>query len=189
MRISLLTFFALLFATAVLTSCEKCGEVSVTKPTPEDAAWLVYKKEDSIRFVTAAGSNVAYTRSGIFANEFPGEGFTSTDECIEKVDIELRTVIEDAKDMQPTLSTRIFTKPGDLLVEIGVAGQGVWKLNEQQPTYETFEVNGKVYNNVHEVLTNSTKAGDVNRILFNKEFGFLSLEFNGGNVLQLKPKP
>lgn len=187
MRISLLTFFALLFATAVLTSCEKCGDISVTKPTPEDAAWLVYKREDSITFVTTAGSNVLYTRSGIFANKFPGEGYTATDECIEKVDIELRTVMEDVKDMQPALSTRIFTKPGDLLVEIGVAGQGVWELNEEQPTYEAETVNGKIYNNVHEVLTNSTKAGDVNKILFNKEFGFLSLEFNGGEILKRKP--
>ena len=189
MKISLLSFFVLLFATAMLTSCEKCGNVTVTQPTPAEAEWLVYKQKDSIRFVTTTGSNVVYTRSGIFANQFPGEGFTATDECIEKVDIELRTVMEDVKDMQPALSTRIFTKPGDLLVEIGVAGQGAWELNEQQPTYETFEVNGKVYHNVHEVITNSTKAGDVNRILFNKEFGFLSLEFNGGNVLQLRPKP
>ncbi|MFD2999606.1 hypothetical protein ACFS7Z_04475 [Pontibacter toksunensis] len=186
MKISLLSFFVLLFATAVLTSCEKCGEISVTKPTPEDAAWLVYKREDSIRFVSTEGNNVVYARSGIFANEFAGEGYTATDECIEKVNIEIRTVIEDVKDIQPSLSTRIFTKPGDLLVEIGVAEQGVWELDEQQPTYATYEVNGKVYNDVYEVVTNSTKAGDVNRILFNKAFGFLRLEFNGGKVLQLK---
>ena len=187
MKISLLSFFALLFATAVLTSCEKCGEVTITKPTAAEAEWLVYKTKDSLRFVTATGDNVVYVRRGIFAQDFPGEGFNATDECIESVDTQIRTVLEDVKNIQPSLSTRIFTKPGDLQVSVGVADQGLWEIQEEDPDYETLEVNGETYNEVHEVVTDNTTAGTVKRILFNKEFGFLSLEFDGGKVLRRKP--
>lgn len=184
MKISLCSFFVLLFATAVLTSCEKCGDVTITQPTPADAEWLVYRQSDSIRFVNESGDNVVYTRSGIFAQSLPGEGFTATDECIESVNVQIRTVIEDVRSRQPSLSTRILSKPGDLQVEVGVADLGVWEIDEQQPTYESLEVNGRTYSNVHEVLTNSTQEGGVKRILFNKEFGFLRVEFNGGKILQ-----
>lgn len=187
MKTSLSSLLTLLLAIAVLTSCEKCGNVTITQPTPADAEWLVYRQNDSIRFVTESGSNVVYTRSGIFAQSLPGEGYTATDECIESINVQIRTLIEDVNDSQPPLSTRILSKPGDLLVEVGVADHGVWEINEQEPAYESLEVNGRAYNNVHEVVTNSTSTGDVKRILYNKEFGFLSVEFNGGKTLQRRP--
>lgn len=187
MKISLSSFFLLLLTTAVLTSCEKCGEVTLNQPTAADAEWLVYRQNDSIWFQAETGENLVYTRSGIFAQEFPGEGFTATDECIKSLNVQIRTLIEDVADAQPSLSTRILRQPDNLQVELSVADHGVWEINELQPTYESREINGRVYNNVYEVITNNTDNGGARRILYNKEFGFLSVEFNGGRLLQLKP--
>ncbi|RDV16214.1 hypothetical protein DXT99_05970 [Pontibacter diazotrophicus] len=188
MKISLRYFFVLLLATAVLTSCEKCGEVTLNQPTAADAEWLVYRQNDSIMFETNTGEPVVYTRSGIFAQEFPGEGFTATDECIGSFNVQIRTLMEDVAGVEPALSTRILRQPDNLQVELSVADHGIWEINnEAPPTFESHEINGRAYNNVYEVITNSTDDGGVRRILYNKEFGFLSIEFNDGRVLQQRP--
>ena len=188
MKLSLSSFFILLFATAVVTSCEQCGNVTIMEPTAADVAWLVYRQKDSIRFETELNENVTYARSGIFAQNIPGEGFSPDDECIENINVQVRTLIEDVKDKQPPLGTRILTKPDDLIVEVSVADQGVWEINEQEPTFASIEVNGKSYSNVYEIKPNSTAANSVKRILYNQQFGFLSLEFNNGKKLELKPQ-
>ncbi|WP_162051860.1 hypothetical protein [Pontibacter pamirensis] len=188
MKISLHSFFLLLLATAVLTSCEKCGEVTLNQPTAADAEWLVYKQDASIRFETNTGDTVAYTRSGLFAQQFPGEGFTATDECIESFNVQIRTLMEDVADVEPALSTRILRQPDNLQVELSVADHGIWEINDEDPpTFESHEVNGTAYYNVYEVVTNNTENGGVKRILYNKEFGFLSLEFNSGRWLKRRP--
>lgn len=188
MKRSLSSFFLLLLIAAVFTSCEQCGNVTRSEPTPADAAWLVYRENDSIRFETETNNRVVYTRSGIFASELPGEGFTATDECIDKLNVQIRTLIEDVDSAQPSLSTRITSMPDNLLVELGVANQGFWEIDEQQPTYETLPVNGQEYSNVYEVITNGTTANGVRRILFNQQYGFLSVEFNDGRKLERRPE-
>ena len=187
MKISLSSFLLLLVATALLSSCEDCGNVIISEPTEADAAWLVYRQKDTIRFVTELNETVAYTRTGIFAQNIPGEGYSATDECIEKINVQVRTLIEDVNDVHPPLGTRILSKPDGLLVDIGVADQGFWEINEQDPAFDNLEVNGETYTNVYEAVTNSTEVGRVKRILYNKEFGILSVEFNGGKILKLKP--
>ncbi|GAB3532303.1 hypothetical protein GCM10027443_15890 [Pontibacter brevis] len=187
MKISLHSFFLLLLATAVLTSCEKCGNVTISSPTAADAEWLPYRQNDTIRFMTELNETIVYTRSGIFAQEFPGEGFSATDECIEKVNVQIRSVIGDIRDNRPSLATRILRKPDDLQVELSVADMGVWEVNDEAPAYESLEVNGQLYDNVYEVITNSTDGGGVRRILYNKQYGFLSVEFNDGRFLNRRP--
>lgn len=185
MKLSLSSFFLLLLATVMLSSCEKCGNVTRSSPTAADAEWLPYRENDEIRFITELNDTVVYNRSGIFAQEFPGEGFSATDECIDKVNVQIRSVIGDTSDNRPSLITRILRKPDDLQVELGVADMGIWEVNDQEPPIESLQVNGKAYNNVYEVRTNSTQEDGVRRILYNKEFGFLRVEFNDGKFLQL----
>lgn len=189
MKRSLRSFFLLLFVAAVFTSCEQCGNVTISEPTPEDAAWLVYRENDTIRFETEAGNDtVIYTRSGIFAQNLPGEDYSPDDECIESINMQIRTVMDDLDEEQPALGTRITSFPDSLLVELSVANQGFWEINEGQPTFPTLPVNGREYINVYEVITNTTTADGVKRILYNQQYGFLLVEFNDARKLELRPE-
>jgi hypothetical protein len=186
MKNALGSFFLLLSASAVLSSCEKCGNTVITEPTPEDVEWLVYKPGDTVTFVTETNTRVKYARSGIFAQTIPGEGFTATDECIEKVDVQLRTVMDAVAGTLPSLGTRILNKPEELVVEVNVSNLGVWEINEASPTLDSVAVNGITYRDVHEIKADSTTADGAKHILFNKEFGFLKVEFFNGKLLQLE---
>jgi hypothetical protein len=186
MKNTLSSFFMLLSATAVLSSCEQCGNTIVTEPTPEDVEWLVYKPGDTVTFVTETSARVRYARTGIFAQTLPGEGFTATDECIEQVDVQLRTIIDDVAGELPSLGTRILSKPEELVVEVNVSNTGVWEINEASPTLDSVAVNGITYRDVYEIISDSIAADGAKHILFNKEFGFLKVEFFNGRLLQLE---
>ena len=187
----------LLLAATALTSCEKCANVTITEPTPEDSEWLVYKQNDTVSFQTEADDVVRYTRTGIYAQNVPGEGFSLEDECIDQVDVQVRTVMEDITNAQPYLGTRILSKPNGLVVELAVGENvddkavelGVWEIDERSPAYDSLEVNDKMYYEVFEVNPESTAANSISQLLFNKEFGFLRVAFNSGKKLERLPAP
>ncbi|WP_161890791.1 hypothetical protein [Pontibacter russatus] len=186
------TLSVLFLAATALTSCEKCGNVAITEPTPEDSQWLVYQQKDTIPFQTETADVVRYTRTGIYAQNVPGEGLSLEDECIDQVDVQVRTVLEDIADAQPYLSTRILSKPNDLVVELAVGENaadkavelGVWEIDERSPSYDSLEVNDRMYYEVFEVNPESTAANNVSQLLYNKEFGFLRVAFNSGKKLE-----
>ncbi|GAA4438261.1 hypothetical protein GCM10023188_33450 [Pontibacter saemangeumensis] len=188
-------FTVMLFAAAGLTSCEKCGNVLITEPTPEDSEWLVYKLNDTTAFQTETADIVRYTRTGIYAQNVPGEGFSMEDECIDQIDVQVRTVMEDVQNVQPYLGTRILSKPDDLVVEVAVGENvndkaveiGVWEIDENNPSYDSLAVNDKMYYDVFEVNPENTKANSISQILYNKEFGFLSVSFYSGKKLERIP--
>ncbi len=185
----------LLFALPALTSCEKCGNVMLSEPSVADSEWLVYKKNDTITFKTETGSEFRYARTGIYAQNIPGEGFSAEDECIDQIDIQVRTVMEDVNNEQPFLSTRILSKPNDLVVGVSVGEKvndksveiGVWEIDENSPDHDSLAVNQKMYYNVFELNPNDSKANGVRQILFNKGFGFLRVEFENGKLLERVP--
>lgn len=187
----------MLFATAALTSCEQCGNVLITEPTPEDSQWLVYKLNDTISFKTEANDIVRYARTGIYAQNVPGEGFTMEDECIDQIDVQVRTVIEDVENEQPYLGTRILSKPDDLVVEVAVGENvndkaveiGVWEIDESAASYDSLIVNDQMYYEVFELNPENTKANSVSQILYNKGFGFLRVAFYNGKQLERMPTP
>lgn len=189
------TLLVLLLAATALTSCEKCGNVVITEPTSEDSEWLVYKLKDTISFETEADDTVRYARAGIYAQNVPGEGFSLEDECIDQIDVQVRTVIEDVANKQPYLGTRILSKPNDLVVEVAVGETvkdkaveiGVWEIDENGASKDSLLVNGKMYYNVFELNPIETKTNTVKQILYNKEFGFLRVAFLNGKQLERSP--
>ena len=191
------TLLVLLLAATALTSCEKCANVTITEPTPEDSEWLVYQQKDTITFQTEADDVVRYTRTGIYAQNVPVEGFSLEDECIDQVDVQVRTVMEAIANAQPYLGTRILSKPNDLVVELAVGENvddkamelGVWEIDENSPAYDSLEVNDKMYYQVFEVNPEGTAANSVSQLLFNKEFGFLRVVFNSGKKLERLSAP
>ena len=189
------TLLVLTLAATALTSCEKCGNVNITEPTPEDSEWLVYKLKDTISFQTEASDTVRYTRTGIYAQELPGEEFSVDDECIDELNVQVRTVIEDVENEQLYLSTRILSKPDELVVEVAVGETvndkaveiGVWEIDENGASKDSLSVNGKMYYNVFELNPTETKTNTVKQILYNKEFGFLRVAFFNGKQLERSP--
>jgi len=184
LRSTVTSLFTLLITAALLASCEKCGNVTITKPTAEDSAWLVYKKDAAIAFVTQAKDTIRYKREAIFAQNIPGDGFAVEDECIDALNVQVRTLLEDDADKQPALGTRVLSKPDSLIVELSVGDMGVWEIDKNAPTYESLEVNKKTYYDVFEITPVITQTSRVEKILFNKEFGFLSIRYKSSNPLE-----
>jgi hypothetical protein len=187
MKHTLGSLFLLLAASAALSSCEKCGNSTVSEPTPEDVEWLVYKQNDTINFITETSDTVNFTRTGIFAETIPGEGFTATDECIDQWNVQTRTVIGGEALEQPQMGTRVLSTPNELVVAISVGENGLWELDKQNPSLDSVQVNGMTYHNVFEIKPDSSGTEGVKHILFNKDYGFLSVDFYNGKQLKRQP--
>lgn len=172
------SFIVLLLAAAALTSCEQCANVTISNPTAADSEWLVYKANDTISFETEAGDTIRYARTGIYAENVPGEGFSTDDECIDELNVRVRTVVEDVDEEQPALGTRILSKPDSLVVQLAVDGMGIWEIDQNNPGYDSLAVNGMMYYDVFELTPAVTTTNSVEQILFNKEFGFLHIQFD-----------
>ncbi|WP_106219187.1 hypothetical protein [Pontibacter ummariensis] len=188
MKTTITSLLLLLFGAATLTSCEECGEMKINEPTGEDVKWLVYEKDDIARFLTEEKDTITYVRSVATVQNVPGEGYSASDECVEQLDTQVINIIEDVEKKQPYLGTSILSKTDTLLVRVGVGKLGAWEINKDKPTHQSLEVNGKTYASVFEVKpgnnTASPQPTDVKRILFNKEQGFLSIEFHNGKKLE-----
>ncbi|WP_242928691.1 hypothetical protein [Pontibacter vulgaris] len=176
---------ALAFGSFLLASCDKC-EPTYTQPTTEDLDWLVYDTKDSIRFVNESNKVFTYLRTNAYTQNIPGAGYSVSDDCIEKMDTQVVNVIQQVKNQQPGLAITILKTPEDLTVNLVVEDRGTYKIDKANPTFATLDLNGFTYNNVFEVKADSTKATSLKRLLFNKEFGFLSLEMYDGRKLDLK---
>ena len=187
---------ALVLGTTILTSCENCETPTVTQITTEDTNWLAYVqptpadgKPDTIRFVNEANAPVKYVRTQLQSNQVPGEGYTVTDKCVEKIDIEASAVIQDVKRKMPGLATYILRKPNDLDLKLMVEQLGTFEIDENNPTHPSIELGGLTYHNVFEVSVpgNDTEnAGKLKKLFFNKTHGFIRVEFYGGKLLQLQ---
>ena len=184
MKTSVTTLCTLLFGAVLLSSCDKCGESTITMVTEDDAKWLVYDGKDTIRFVNEANLPVNYVRTRLTSENVPGEGYSLDDKCIDQLDTQVGNIIQDVRSQQPGLATYILRRPNNLTVQLLVEGRGAYEINESTPTYPSLEVDGTVYNNVFEVKKDSTAATSVKRILFNKEVGFISVELYGGKKLR-----
>ncbi|WP_018478556.1 hypothetical protein [Pontibacter roseus] len=174
-----------LLATLLFTSCKDC-DTTVTQVTEDDTKWLVYDRGDTVRFVNENNETVRFTTSVLRADQVPGEGFNVTDNCIEQYDIQAVSIIEDTNKEYPRLATFFLKRPNTFDMALLVEEVGEYEINETQPTYPTATVNNNLYSEVFEVVrTDSSKTTNLKRILFNKEFGFLSVEYYNGKKLQL----
>ncbi|MHA6247556.1 hypothetical protein ACXYMU_06440 [Pontibacter sp. CAU 1760] len=183
-KYTLFLFFTLLLAAGLLSSCEKCGNVIISEPTPEDAAWLVYKKNDTIAFLTEVNDTVRYIRTGIFAQTLPGEGFSVEDACVDALDVQVRTVLEDVAETRPVLGTRILSQPENVTVELTMGDNEAWEIQNFQPTYDSLQVGEKWYKSVYELNPDAGSPQQVTQLLYNKEFGFLRVRYGNGKLLQ-----
>lgn len=174
-------------ATFLFTSCKEC-DVTTTQLDESDVEWLVYDRPDSIQFLTEAGDTVLYTNSLIRAEQIPGEGYNASDNCIGHFDVQAVSVMEDVDRVSPSIAVFFLKRENLFEVSILVAERGDYKLNLATPNYDVYELNGEVYTNVYEIVNNdASNEKNVRRILFNKAYGFLSMEFHNNKKLELIP--
>ncbi|GGG05291.1 hypothetical protein [Pontibacter amylolyticus] len=182
---------AFMLATLLFTSCKDC-DTTTTQFDEKDVEWLVYDRGDTVRFLNEVGDTVAYTNTALIAEQVPGEGYNVSDNCIGHFDIQAYSVMEDvarnstSTDKNPGIMTYFLKRENSLEVALAVDKRGEYKLNLTQPTYPSVEVNDVLYTDVYEVINNdASKVTNVKRILYNKQRGFLSVEFYNDKKLEL----
>ncbi|PTX21313.1 hypothetical protein C8N40_102289 [Pontibacter mucosus] len=183
MKTTVTSFLLLLFASATLSSCESCGEISITEPTVEDTKWLVYGQNDTALF-KIDNDTIMYLRTGTYVQNVPGAGYSINDECIDKRDTQLTNIIEDKERKLPYMGTYILKKPDSLIVKIGVGSKVAWEIKNTDVTKEEV-IHGKPYSNVYEYTATPTADTDPTKVLFSKEYGFLRVELKNGKTLEL----
>lgn len=186
MRRAFNTVFTLLAGSILLFSCKDCDDPQVTQVTEDDMAWLVYNTTTKVTFVNEKQEDVLYKFAGGAIQNVPGEGYSINDECIDKLDAQAFATLQDSTKKNLNLITYILKKPNQLEVRVGVENRGDWAINTGNPTYSTHEVGGYLYNEVYEILPDSTKPSDVKRVLFNPTHGFLYVGYYNGKFLELK---
>lgn len=189
MKHSLKLAGVVMLATLLFTSCKDC-DTTTTQFDEKDVEWLVYDRGDTIRFLNEGGDTVTYTNAALIAEQVPGEGYNISDNCIGHFDVQAYSVMEDvvknSTTRSPGLATYFLKREKGLEVSVAVNERGEYELNLAQPTYPSVEVNDVLYADVYEVTNNdASKATNVKRILFNKQHGFLSLEFHNDKKLEL----
>ncbi|MHC2990483.1 hypothetical protein OB13_02385 [Pontibacter sp. HJ8] len=177
---------AVLLSTFLFSSCQEDCDTTVTQVSEDEAGWLVYSRGDSAYFINETNQQVNFVNTALLSEQVPGEGFSTTSDCIEQYDVQAFSSIEDPQNKYPGLATYILKKPDTLQVVIVVEERGEFEINEAQPTYATLTINNVAYSNVFEIVkTDSTKTTNLKRLRFNKQFGFLSAEYYDGKKLQL----
>ncbi|MEJ8757085.1 hypothetical protein WG947_08765 [Pontibacter sp. H259] len=186
MKRTLNSVFGLLFGSMFLYACETCDNPTITTPTQEDFSWLVYKMTSEVAFENEANALIeSYKYIGFNQQTVPAKGVSLNDDCIEKLDTQVVTQIADTTKQYPALFTYILKRPDSLQVRVAVENRGDWLVDKDNPTYETLEVNGYLYYNVYEINPDSVRANSVKKILFNKDFGFLQVDFYDNRQLRL----
>lgn len=177
---------AFILAAFLFTSCKDC-DTTVTQVADEEAEWLVYDRNDSVTFVNEKAEEVLFVNTVLNAQQVPGEGFNVSDDCIERYDMQAISIIQNPQKSYPGLATYFLKRSDSFEVTLLVENKGEYTIDESQPTYPSVEVNNTLYSNVFEVInTDGSKATNMKRLLFNKEFGFISVEYYDGKKLELK---
>ena len=178
-------------ATLLFTSCKDC-DTTTTQFDEKDVEWLVYERGDSIRFLNEVGDTVTYTNTALTAEQVPGTGYNLSDNCIGHFDVQAYSVMQDVArnntgtTKNPGIMTFFLKRENSFDVSLAVDQRGEFKLNLAQPTYPSVEVNDVLYTDVYEVMNNDdSKDTNVKRVLYNKQHGFLSLEFYNNKKLEL----
>jgi hypothetical protein len=184
MKTTVKSFLLLLFASATLAACDDCGDISITDPTPEDMQWLVYgTTRDTALFSNEDGDTLTYLRTGIYPQNVPGDGYSISDDCIEQRNTQVTNIIEDKDRKMPYLGTFILKKPDSLIVRVGVGNKNAWEIKGTDETQQV-TVGEKTYSDAYVLKADSTADGP-KEVYFNKQDGFLKVEFYGGKKLEL----
>ncbi|MBD1395570.1 hypothetical protein H9Q13_00190 [Pontibacter sp. JH31] len=175
---TLVLFAILLF----FSSCNDCS-VSVAQFENGDSNWTVYNSGDTLHLVDEKNTVFRFVNTRITSDPVPGEGFSPTDACIEQYDTRRASVMQETTNPKrlPGLSVVALKKPSVIQVSLVVVNRGELPIPDlNTPQHASLQVNGFTYQNVFDLVSNDSIPDGVRRILFNREYGFLQVEYFRG---------
>lgn len=182
--LSLSLFGALLW----LSSCNTC-ETSVAQFLNDDTTWTVYNPGDTLLMVDHTDTVRVFVHSRLNADPIPGDGFGPTDACIEQYYTRRTSIMQHNARRFPALTVMAIRTPDSMRVSLIVAQRAELLIPDLENTLpEPVPLEGVTYQNVYEVLNPESGENGVSRILFNREFGFLQVEYADGRSLTRVPR-
>ncbi|WP_157578845.1 hypothetical protein [Pontibacter roseus] len=175
----------------LFSACNDCS-TSVSQFENGDSTWTVYAAQDSLQMLAENDTVYTFVNVRTSSEPVPGEGFDVTDACIEQYDTRRVSVMQQADTPRrfPALTVIAQRRPNDIQVSLAVAGRGTLLIPDvNTPQHASLPVNGFTYTNVFDVAAADSTGSDVKRILFNREFGFLQVEFFRGRTLKRVANP
>ncbi|MDX5419735.1 MAG: hypothetical protein LPK09_11010 [Hymenobacteraceae bacterium] len=164
------------------SSCNDCN-VSVAQFENGDSNWTVYKSRDTLRMVDENNSEFRFVNTRVTSDPVPGDGFSPADACIEQYYTRRASVMQESNNPKrlPGLTVVALKRPNDIQISLVTVNRGELRIPDiNSPNAATLEVNGFTYNNVFELVNNDSIPDGVRRILFNREYGFLQVEYFEG---------
>ncbi len=180
-------YLSLLGALLWLSSCNNC-ETSVAQFQNDDTTWTVYEPGDSLLMVDQTDTVRVFLHARLNADPIPGDGFGPADACIEQYYTRRTSVMQHNARRFPALTIMAIRTPDSMRVSLIVAQRAellIPDLNNTLPEPVTLE--RQTYQNVYEVINPESGENGVSRILFNREFGFLLVEYADGRSLTRIP--
>lgn len=185
------TTFGLAAAASLLlfSSCNDCT-TSVTQFENDDSSWTVYNTRDTLLMVDRTNVVRVFANTRINSDPVPGDGFGPADACIEQYYTRRTSVMQHAASPRlfPALTVVALKTPETIRVNLVVAQHADLPIPDiNTPQYAQHTIEGVTYQNVFDVTDADSGPDGVSRILFNRDFGFLRVEFADGRTLTRIP--
>jgi hypothetical protein len=181
------SFTSILMALAgalLFSACEKCVNPTISEITIDEAAWMMQERGDKLIFKNEKGERVRYDVTAKQSQTVFPEGVSMEDDCIERLDTQAILIMQDSTTTLPQLAIYLYKSLSDLEVRLAVQNGGDHEINENTPVHATKEINGVTFSNVYELSPVTPKENDIKKIFFNKEHGFLYVEYNNGAFIE-----
>lgn len=172
-----------------LGACNDCT-TSVATFENGDSNWTVYNARDTLLMVDDTDIVRVFVNSRVNSDVVPGEGFDVTDACIEQYYTRRSSVMQHAASPRlfPALTVVALKSPETVFINLVVAQRADLPIPDiNTPQHAQLTLEGVTYQNVFDINSDDSDSNDVKRILFNREFGFLHVEFTNGRTLTRIP--
>jgi hypothetical protein len=173
--LSLLLFCAML----LLGSCNNC-ETTVAQFENGESTWTVYNQRDTLLMVDNTDTVRVFLNSQVNSELIPGFGFATADACIAQYDTRRVSVMQHAASPRrfPGMSVVAIKSPDSIRVNLVVVNRGNFRIPDiNTPQHAQKLIGGITYENVFELTNEEAEGNNVRRVLFNRAYGFLQVEF------------
>jgi hypothetical protein len=185
------TIFSLAAAAFLLlfSSCNDCT-TSVAQFENGDSDWTVYEARDTLLMVDRTNIVRVFVNTRVNSDPVPGDGFDVTDPCIEQYYTRRSSVMQHASSPRlfPALTVVALKTPETVRINLVVAQRADLPIPDiNSPQHAQYTLEGVTYQNVFDIINEESGPDGVSRILFNRDFGFLRVEFADGRILTRIP--
>ena len=172
-----------------LSSCNDCT-TSVAQFENGDSDWTVYESRDTLLMVDETDFVRVFVNTRVNSDPVPGDGFGPADACIEQYYTRRSSVMQHAASPRlfPALTVVALKTPETVRINLVVAQRDELPIPDiNTPQHAQLILEDVTYQNVFDITNEESGPDGVSRILFNRDFGFLRVEFANGRTLTRIP--